>query len=209
VFSLALIQAHRTRHEEDFNLITRIAQRDEEALAELYDHYAPLVYALSLRIVKTAGDAKDIMQEVFLYVWDGAATLADAKGNVYIWIVDITRRKAIARLLSTQQMGNGIFEEDVTGGFADEPYLSNSQLTSISSESEDMIMNALLAVTDEQRAILELSYYEGYTQQEIAERLDIPLGTVKTRMRMGLMTLREYLKERLTEDGQGRIHRTE
>jgi RNA polymerase sigma-70 factor (ECF subfamily) len=200
VFLLALIEGHSARNEEDRGLMTRIVKRDTDALSELYERYAGLVYTLVLRMVKAADEAEDLVQEVFIQIWNKAATFAEAKGSVYTWVVTIARREAIDRLRSSQNMSKGQNQDDdsVLFQLPDAAYTSNPLLAAISSEYEGLMRDGLTLLTEDQRTIIEMSYYEGYTQRQIAERLHIPLGTVKTRMRQGLINLRDHLKERMT-----------
>lgn len=193
---LALIQAQRRRNEEDIRLLEAVVRRDQSAFAELYDRYASLVYTLVLRMVRSAEEAEDLLQEIFLQVWNKAGTFVEVKGSVFTWVITIARNKTIDRLRSKEQTRKGLPEEAAVR-VPDEVYKANPLSATISAEYEALMKEGLAMLSAEQRVVLELSYFEGYTQVQISDRLDVPLGTVKTRMRQGLIKLRDYLKERI------------
>ena len=195
---LALLEAQIARNEEDLKLMMRIVKRDASALSELYDRYSALVYSLALMMVKTTDEAEDLVQEVFMQVWNKAGAFAGDKGSVYTCVVTIARRKAIDRLRSSPSTKKSLsLEEGDSFTILDPAYTSNPLHAAISSEYEEMMKNGLSELTVDQRTIMEMSYYEGYTQQQIAVKLNVPLGTVKTRMCQGLLKLRDYLKDRV------------
>ncbi len=195
---LAMIAQSPLRNEEDLRLLLRVKNGDQAAFAELYDRYAPLVFSMVMRIVQETAEAEDVVQEIFLTVWNKVSLFNEERGSVYTWIVTITRRKAIDRLRSKEMMNRRErIDEDTAGTIPDAAYMANPLNVAIGAEYESMMRSALLSLSDDQRRVMELSYYEGYTQEQIAGRLNIPLGTVKTRMRQGLMKLRDILQERL------------
>ncbi len=199
MFLLAVIHTQIVRNEEDLKLMMQVVKRDTIALSALYDRYSALVYTMALKMVKATDEAEDLVQEVFMQVWNKAAMFAETKGSVYTWIVTIARRKAIDRLRSSQNVNKGVSldDDEMTFEVPDAAYAANPLHATISSEYEELMKAGLALLTNDQRTILELSYYEGFTQQQIAEKLGVPLGTVKTRMRQGLIKLRDYLKERM------------
>ena len=154
---------------------------------------------MALKMVKATDEAEDLVQEVFLQVWSKAEAFSAARGSVYTWVTTIARRKAIDRLRSSQGLNKDlrVDVEEASSWIPDAAYASNPLHAAISSEYEELMRNGLSELTHDQREIIEMSYYEGYTQQQIAAKVDIPLGTVKTRMRQGLITLRDYLKDRV------------
>ncbi len=198
VILLAMIAQSPLRNEEDLRLLLRVKNGDQAAFAELYDRYAPLVFSMVVRIVQETAEAEDVVQEIFLTVWNKVLLFNEEKGSVYTWIVTITRRKAIDRLRSREMMNRRErIDEDTAGTIPDAAYMANPLNVAIGAEYDGMMRSALMSLSDDQRQVIELSYYEGYTQEQIAGRLNIPLGTVKTRMRQGLMKLRDILQERL------------
>ncbi len=134
-----------------------------------------------------------------MVIWNKASMFAEEKGSVYTWIVTITRRKSIDRLRSKDIVNKGQSLDDDAHivNIPDAAYLSNPLHATISGEHEACMRAALDELSEDQRMILELSYYEGYTQDQISKRLNVPLGTVKTRMRQGMIKLREYLQTRM------------
>lgn len=197
---LAMIVQSVSRNEDDVRLFVRIKEGDQAAFAELYDRYSPLLYALVLRIVRETTEAEDVLQEVFLSIWNKASSFDEAKGSVYTWIVTIARRKAIDRLRSKELVNRGErLDSDAIAVIPDAAYATNPLNATIGNEYEALMQTALATLSPEQRTVIEMSYYDGYTQEQIAQRLQVPLGTVKTRMRQGLIKLREYLHDRLPQ----------
>lgn len=199
LFILAAIANQAARNEEDLRLLVRIQQRDQSALSELYDRYSPLLYTLVLKVVKRTNEAEDLLQEIFLQVWNKASTFASEKGSAYTWIVTIAKRKAIDRLRSKELInrGSSLDADDEVLAIPDAAYAANPLAATMNSEYDAMVRDGLARLSSEQRTIIELSYYDGYTQDQISKQLDVPLGTVKTRMRQGLMKLRDFLEQRI------------
>jgi RNA polymerase sigma-70 factor (ECF subfamily) len=195
---LAMVAQSPMRNEEDRRLLVRVKNGDQAAFAELYDRYSPLVFSLVVRIVKETAEAEDVLQEIFFTIWNKATLFNEEKGSVYTWIVTIARRKAIDRLRSKELVNRGErMDEELVGAIPDAAYMANPLNAAIGTEYEAMLRSAMELLSDQQRTVIELSYYEGYTQEQISKRLNLPLGTVKTRMRQGLMKLRENLEGRL------------
>jgi RNA polymerase sigma-70 factor (ECF subfamily) len=175
----------------DIGLIERIAARDEYALGELYDCHSRLLYSLALRILRDAGHAEDVLQEVFLLVWTRVQTYNAALGPPVAWLVRITRNRAIDRLRtvgSRMRADDGAAAPGVTGT-AESPEDHAS-----SNERWRAAARALDALPPEQRRLVEDAYFLGLSHAELATRHGIPLGTVKTRIRTGMQTLRQSLK---------------
>jgi RNA polymerase sigma-70 factor, ECF subfamily len=173
----------------DHAALGRIARGDQEALAELYDRNARLVFSLALRILQNRADAEDVVQEVFAQVWAQAGRYDARRGAVAAWLLMMARSRAIDRLRSRTSRPEtpsraGHFED-----LADAAPPQDLQLLSI--EEMDRLREALKALPDSQRVALELAYYEDLTHAEIAERLKEPLGTIKTRIRQAVIRLRD------------------
>ena len=176
----------------DVNLLHAIALRDEQALASLYDRYRLILFGLLMRILNRREEAEDVLQEVFLQVWRQAGDFDERRGRAFTWLVTLTRSRAIDRL---RQLGSRErlalsaieFVSDVA---------SNPARDAFRSEQRQIVAGALSELSEEQRRALTLAYFEGLTQSEIAARLSSPLGTVKTRMRSGMIRLRELLSQR-------------
>ena len=172
------------------DLIERIAGRDRQAFTDLYDRFSPLVYSLALRMLKIRADADDLVQEVFIQLWRQAANYSQDRGSPQAWIVNITRSRAIDKLRANRRTDKNFVP-------AEDPARAESAVNVESSAAESEVrltMNtALAALPEQQRRVLELAYFDGLTQTEIAARLAEPLGTVKTRVRSGIQKLREIL----------------
>ena len=177
--------------EADRALIARIESRDAEALGLLYDRHAGRLMGLAHRILGDTGEAEEILQEVFLHVWKAASTFDSSRGPVLAWLLVATRSRSIDRLRSRRSgrnAGTRSLEE------APEPASREDvEADAAGREWESQCRAVIAELPEDQRRALELAYFEGLTHQEIAARTATPLGTVKTRVRLGLMKLRERL----------------
>jgi RNA polymerase sigma-70 factor (ECF subfamily) len=177
---------------DDFALISLIARRDETALSTLYDRYSRLVFSLALRIVGERTLAEEITADAFVNVWRAAASFAEERGRVVAWLMGITRHRAIDELrrLNVRPEGSAVdLNEAVSAVQSD----SVDDLVGVRRQRE-LVRTALAALPPPQREALELAYFGGLTQQEIADKTGQPLGTIKTRMRLGLQKLRDELR---------------
>ena len=177
--------------EVDQRALDQLARGDAGALAELYDRHARLLYSLALRIVRHQADAEDVLQEVFSQVWRQASRYDASRGTVVGWLVTLTRGRAIDRLRRERVKPDQAKDELAARDLPDAGMSADLQL--VTAEQALQVRAALEALPDTQRVPLELAYFEGLTQAEIAGRLAVPLGTVKTRMRQALLRLREAL----------------
>jgi RNA polymerase sigma-70 factor (ECF subfamily) len=175
----------------DREALARLARKDEGALAELYDRHARLVYSLALRIVRDPADAEDVVQEVFSQIWRQAARYDQARSNVAAWVVVLTRSRAIDRLRRRQARPDAPTIDPDPIDPVDEAPPADDRL--VASARAAAVRSALDDLPVLQRVAIELAFYEGLTHVEIAERLEQPLGTVKTRIRQGLRALRGRL----------------
>ena len=177
----------------DIDLLHAVARRDELALAALYDRYRVILFGLLVRILNSREEAEDVLQEVFLQVWRRAADFDEQRGRPFTWLVTVARSRAIDRLrvLASRQRLADSAAQDAT----DE--VSDAVADTLHAEQREIVGRALAILPEEQRRTLKLAYFEGLTQSEIAAQLGTPLGTVKTRMRAGMMKLRELLGEQM------------
>jgi RNA polymerase sigma-70 factor (ECF subfamily) len=170
------------------DLIRRMAEGDADACGRFYDRYARLVYPLIVRIVQDPADAADVLQEVFWEAWQAAASYDPARGSPEAWIVMRARTRAIDRVRAVRRRSE-TFVAPIDEGLAADRGDSAERAA-----NRAAVAGVLAQLPEHQREVIELAYYGGFTQTEIAERLKQPLGTVKTRMRMGLVRLREIMK---------------
>jgi RNA polymerase sigma-70 factor, ECF subfamily len=178
----------------DVALLDRIARRDQTGLAELYDRHCRLLFSLILRILRDRGESEDVLQEVFVRVWDRADSYNPSLGTPAAWLVRISRNRAIDRLRArTVRAGIHAPEVERPEQAPDLAPQANPEQFAASSEERRVIVDAIAALPSEQRQLIESAFYGGYTQSELAERFDLPLGTVKTRIRTGMQSLRRAL----------------
>jgi RNA polymerase sigma-70 factor (ECF subfamily) len=176
----------------DVALIERIVARDAGAVGELYDRHNRLLYGLITRIVRDRGEADEVLQEVFVSVWNRADTYDVSAGSPTAWLVRIARNRAIDRLRANTTRRRALdampFEQPPA-----EPV--SPETGAWLAEQRRAVAQALEAIPRDQRDLIEEAYYLGLTQSELAERHRLPLGTVKTRIRSGLLTLRQHLAQ--------------
>jgi len=173
----------------DIALLDRIVARDERAVGELYDRHNRLLYGLILRILRDRPESEEVLQEVFVLVWTRAETYNVALGSPAAWLVRIARNRAIDRLRS-----NSVRLRAVESAPMPAPAAS-PETAAAQSERQRAVCRALDELPPEQRELIEHAYYQGLTQSELAERYKLPLGTVKTRIRTGMIALREQLAQ--------------
>jgi RNA polymerase sigma-70 factor (ECF subfamily) len=178
---------------DDEALVRRVRERDADAFARLYDRHADLVYSVALRVLADPALAEDTAQEVFLRLWRTPEAYDPARGRFVSWLVSVARNRAVdeVRLRGRRRLrevGEYANPEDPPDGRAEDPQLA------VQVQADRLaVRRALLTLPEEQRTALELAYFSGLTQQEIAERLQQPLGTIKTRTRLALKKLRQAL----------------
>lgn len=168
-------------------LITALKGRDSQAFEYLYDHYSGSLYSIILQIVQNATLANDVLQDVFVNIWRRIETYDAAKGRLFTWMLNISRNASIDLLRSKNYLNSRKNQE-----LTDNVY-GNDQVTLTNTDS--IGLNKFLAkLRPDHRILIELAYFKGYTHDEIAHIENIPLGTVKTRIRNALLQLREFLK---------------
>ena len=171
--------------------LARAGRGDERAFAELYDRHARLVFSLALRILQDRADAEDIVQEVFAQVWSQAGRYDASRGSVAAWMLMLTRSRAIDKLRAKRSRPESAGDAHAAEAVVDLAAAQDLEL--LSAEQMARLQQALKELPDEQRTALELAYYDGLTNVEVAARLAEPLGTVKTRIRQAVIKLRESL----------------
>ena len=181
----------------DLSLLQRIAARDTVALAELDDCHSRLLFGLILRIVRDRGEAEEILQEAFVRVWTRAEIYDARRGGPLPWIVRVARNCAIDRLRARRVRaavhGPAI---DVAAVEAATPAtgMQTPEAAVLDAERRRMLTGALAGLPADQRQLIEAAFFEGYTHSELAQRFGLPLGTVKTRIRAGMIAMRQLLE---------------
>jgi RNA polymerase sigma-70 factor (ECF subfamily) len=186
---------------DDDTLMRLIAQRRSEALGVLYDRYARLVYSVSYQATSHAELAEEVTQDTFLRVWQRAASFDSRQGRLIPWITRIARNRVIDLYRRQQSRTEGhaaYFEEMPDFDLSDEEQDVEAELET--SQQRRRVRAALSQLPSEQRLVLALAYFRGLTHEQIAGQINVPLGTVKTRLRLGMMKLRRFLQA--GEDGE-------
>jgi RNA polymerase sigma-70 factor, ECF subfamily len=172
----------------DLNAVARMARGDQAALAELYDRHSTAVYSLALRVVRRREDAEDVTQQVFTQAWRSSARYDQSRGVVAAWLLMMARSRAIDCVRRRNPARDGVSDDERLAAIPDPgPSVEHVVATS---EQVERVRTAIDALPEEQRMAVELAYYDGLTHSEIAARTATPLGTVKTRVRSALQTLR-------------------
>jgi len=183
----------RTAEESQARLLHRIAAQDREALAEFYDQTATVLFSIAVRILGDVHEAEEIVQDVFVQIWNKAATFDSALGAPFHWALGITRNRSIDRLRARQRRSSVL--EEMTEETANHPAASQLQNEFALSEEElTSVRASVKSLPPDQRQAIEMAFFGGLTHAEIAGALNEPLGTVKARIRRGMLKLRESLQ---------------
>jgi RNA polymerase sigma-70 factor, ECF subfamily len=177
----------------ELDLLARVAKRERAAFEQLYDRYSNILYATAMKFLKEDADAQDVVQDVFIQIWDKAKLYDPAKGKPLTWALTLTRNRSIDRIRAIQRRTRlrDDFEKETV---VDESAGVREALSGVdASEKNQILRQAVERLSAEQRNVIELAFFNGFTQSEIADRLGEPLGTVKARARRGLMKLKEIL----------------
>ena len=173
------------REQEIVNLLHR---RDDRAISLLYQHYSGAMFGIISRMIPSSEVAQEVLQDTFVKVWDNANRYDSDKGRLFTWLAQITRNAALDRVRSA-----GYRRVQKTDGLS--PSVSNSESLSETITVQDDGLRKVVGKLDEKyRTLIDYAYYQGYTQSEISKELDLPLGTVKTRLRTAIGELRRVLK---------------
>lgn len=177
--------------EHDSELVRKVARGNRQAFATLYDRHGGILFGIVLRILRHREEAEDVLQEIFLQIWQRAEAFDESRGQALPWLTLVARSRALDRLRA-----RAVREHAASASVTEpEPAAREGEDEAIASEDTVTVRRALEAISEDQRTALTLAYFEGLSQSEIAARLDKPLGTVKTHMRLGLMKLRYLLNE--------------
>ncbi len=171
--------------------LKRVAGGDESALSALYDETCSIVYSLAYRVLREAGTAEEVTLDVYTQVWRSAASFDSSRGSVFSWLTMLARSRSIDRLRHWANRAGREEPIDEASGIAS-PRAGPEEQASWEQQRK-RVCDALNVLPPEQRQVIELGYFSGLSQGEIADEIGIPLGTVKTRVRLGMLKLREAL----------------
>jgi RNA polymerase sigma-70 factor (ECF subfamily) len=177
----------------ELDLLARVAKRERAAFEQLYARYSNILYATAMKFLKQDADAQDVVQDVFIQIWDKAKLYDPTKGKPLTWALTMTRNRSIDRIRAIQRRTRlrDDFESETV---ADESAGVREALSEVdASEKSQILRDAVGRLSPEQRKVIELAFFGGLTQSEVADRLGEPLGTIKARARRGLMKLKEIL----------------
>ncbi len=191
------MRKERNIHEVEGELLARVGQGDRSGFELLYDRFSGVLYCAALQILSDRREAEDVLQDVFLQIWDKAKLYDSARGKPLTWAMTLTRNKAIDRLRSIQRrfrLKDQVEKESQLNG---QIAVRDSADEVDAIEKSHIIHSAVLQLSREQRQAIELAFFSGLTQNEIAHELRQPLGTVKARIRRGMLKLKELVSARL------------
>ena len=178
-------------------LLGRVATGDRRSFAELYDRFSRVLFSVAYRVLNSQEAAEDVLQDVFIQIWEKAPLYDPQRGKPLTWAVTLTRNKAIDRLRAIQRrnrLQDAVEKEALTF----EQFDDRSSVEAVEGmETGAMVRAAIRRLSPDQRQAIELAFFSGLTQTEIAERLGEPLGTVKARIRRGMMKLRDVIAPQL------------
>jgi len=179
--------------EAEIALLQRVAQGDRRAFEELYDRFSGVLFSTAYRVLNNQEAAEDVLQDVFIQIWEKAPLYDPTRGKPMTWAVTLTRNKAIDRLRSTVRR-NRLQDDVEREAETFEQFDDRSSFDAVAAgETNQIVRDAIQKLSKDQREAIELAFFSSLTQTEIAERLKEPLGTIKARIRRGMMKLREVL----------------
>jgi RNA polymerase sigma-70 factor (ECF subfamily) len=194
-----IIPPDEEKHAVDAQILQRVAAGDQAALGELYDRFSRPLYSVALRVLNDATEAEDVLHDVFVTVWDKAADFEASRGHAFSWALTLTRNRAIDRVRSRKRRSEILTQavpSDLGYDEADDAKLDSADTLWIK-EKAAAVRSAVATLPADQRQALELAYFGGLTQLQIAEKLAEPLGTIKARIRRALLKLRDVVSPQL------------
>jgi RNA polymerase sigma factor (sigma-70 family) len=175
-------------------LIVLIRERNQKAFAYLYDNYSKALFGVINNIVNNQEESEDVLQNTFMKIWNNFDSYDVAKGRLYTWMLNIGRNMAIDCTRSKHEKIKSKIQEPT-----DSVYHKNKLFVEDKSHESIGLKTIVDGLKEDQREIIDLAYYQGYTQDEISKKLNLPLGTVKTKVRQALLTLRELTKDEVKQ----------
>jgi RNA polymerase sigma-70 factor, ECF subfamily len=180
--------------EADYALLERLARQESQAMSEAYDRFSGVIYSIACRVLRPGAEAEDVMQEVFVKLWNRARSYNRSLGTPLTWIMTMTRNQAIDKLRSLQRRSAILQEHPEDLPESAEAVEQHSNIV-LDDEKASLIRQSLKGLPKDQKHAIELAFFSGLTQNEIADHLKEPLGTVKARIRRGMLRLREPLAQ--------------
>jgi RNA polymerase sigma-70 factor (ECF subfamily) len=174
-------------------LLQQVADGALDAVSELYDQIAAPLFSMAIRMLGDAAEAEEVVQDVFVQIWEKAATFDAALGSAFHWALSITRHRCVDRLRSRQRRAR--LTEELQTNMVSQQYQSADNKSSLDTDDTETIRAALQNLPEDQRQAIDLAFFGGKTHLEIAELLNQPLGTIKARIRRGMLKLRDSLQE--------------
>ena len=176
----------RIRNYTEIELVESLKLRDENAYSYLYDNYSKALFTIIYQVVPQQESAEDILQQVFLKIWKNIESYDASKGRIYTWMINLARNQALDHIRSKE-----FNKQNKTSELTENVYKDEVAAEGIRDAGLNKVLEQL---PEENRKLLEFSYFQGYTQSEISEMMNIPLGTVKTRLRTTIIQLRKILE---------------
>lgn len=170
---------------KDKEFAVRLANGDHAVIADIYDAYSATLYGIVTKILHDEDEANDVLQDAFVNIWKYGKTFDAAKSSLFTWMLNIARNKAIDRLRKIKRSGE-------IQNVGENVYLFETGATSEQNTDTIGLSEMVAKLADDKRELIELAYFGGFTQQEVADKLNMPLGTVKTRMRAAIIEMRKY-----------------
>ena len=186
------METKHTYHQDE--LIVLIKERNQKAFAYLYDNYSKALFGVINNIVNNQEESEDVLQNTFIKIWNNFDSYDASKGRLYTWMLNISRNMAIDCTRSKHEKIKNKIQEPT-----DAVYHKNKLFVEDKSHESIGLKTIVDNLKEDQREIIELAYYQGYTQDEISKKLNLPLGTVKTKVRQALLSLRELTKDELKQ----------
>ena len=183
----------QTAEESQAQLLLRIAAQDAQALAEFYDLTAKPLFSLAVRILGDVSEAEEVIQDVFVQIWKNAPSFAPLLGPAFYWALSITRNRSIDRLRTRQRRAR-LIENLENDAAANVPASQVADQGALEADDSALVRTTLNSLPADQRRVIEMAFFGGLTHQEIAEALKEPLGTIKARIRRGLLKLRDCMR---------------
>ena len=183
--------------DDEIALLRRVAQGDRRGFEELYDRFSRVLFSTAYRVLNNQEATEDVLQDVFVQIWEKAPLYDPSRGKPMTWAITLTRNKAIDRLRSTVRR-NRLGDELETEAQSQDQFDDRSSFDALATEDRGkLVREAIEKLSEDQREAIELAFFSSLTQLEISERLNVPLGTIKARIRRGMLRLRDLLGSKL------------